>query len=93
MSVREQAIEAAKKTREYRAGAFDIPASARESFVAAMFAAAVPALLNDLADRIEAERDEHFREYGNEENGPRNYDWALTRAIKIVRAAAEGWTE
>ena len=57
----------------------------------ATLAAAVPLLLADLTTRIEAHQDEHFREYGNEENGPRNYDWALPRALSVVAQVRDEW--
>ena len=47
-----------------------------------ILAAALPLLANAL----EAKRAEHFAEYGNEETGPRNYDWALTHAADLVRS-------
>jgi hypothetical protein len=37
-----------------------------------------------IADEIEQLRERHFQQYGNEENGPRNYDWALTHAADLV---------
>lgn len=49
-------------------------------------AAAMDAVLPLIADAIETKRAEHFAEYGNEETGPRNYDWALTHAADLVRS-------
>jgi hypothetical protein len=41
-------------------------------------------LRTHIAEQIEQLRERHFQQYGNEENGPRNYDWALTHAADLV---------
>jgi hypothetical protein len=88
-TIREQAIEAAAAAissmvvpgRPWGDTADEDKPHYRDEAAAAL-AAAVPALLNDLADRIEAER------MGDEID-----DWnvALIKAAETVRAAAEGW--
>jgi hypothetical protein len=81
VSVREQAIEAATKAiDDVRCQHWDGAAACTPCDAAAALAAAVPVLLNDLADRIAADPDEAFNP-------------ALDRAARLVRAAAEGWTE
>jgi hypothetical protein len=54
----------------------------------AALAAVLPMVHEQIAAEIEAARADHFREYGNEENGPRNYDWAMTHAARIARGGA-----
>ena len=90
MSVREQAIEvAARAIGESMCDHWEWAAACHTCDAKAALDAALPALLNDLADRIEADIGEEVpssyyrvavnRGYGN--------------AAALVRAAAEGWTE
>jgi hypothetical protein len=89
VSVSEQAIEAAERALFAQGASVGGGGTAwwQSATVASetIVAAAVPALLNDLADRIEKQR-EHVDPGGGVAYG-------IDRAAGLVRAAAEGWNE
>jgi hypothetical protein len=89
VSVREQAIEAATKAiDDVRCQHWDGAAACTPCDAAAALAAAVPVLLNDLADRIE-----HQRFTAISHPYDTGYNAAVDDMLGFVRAAAEGWTE
>ena len=95
MSAREEAIEAAARAVTERLRAFfasppslsgQVGWGMRPDEIASVaLAAAVPVLLNDLADRIEADSNFTMPNAAAEWNG------ALHHAAEHLRAAAEGW--
>lgn len=58
-----------------------------------VLAAALPHIETELragiAAKLEVLQDEHFREYGADENGPRSYHRALSVAARVARGGAQ----
>lgn len=93
MSVREQAIEAAARAVVVQGNAEKDTLRVGENRAAAALDAAVPVLLNDLADRIELQRPHIPPSTDPNRMKAIVARSSFNRAARVVRAAAEGWTE